>query len=88
MKKSTFSIPADRRKIERDAFKAAGFSAHLGEGDDIVVTLRELLNMPIFKSIKASAGISSLGNLMMRGYKNGIKRCVLLGRRGVCDRCL
>ena len=84
VKLSTFVIPVLDCEKEKAALKAEGFAVKLTEGDNIIVTLDELLKLPIMKNPKVPENISSLNRITARVFKEAISQCVAAGRKGVC----
>ena len=72
-------------KNEKEALKAAGFSAKLSEGDNIIVKLSELSAMPIMKSRKIPHNIGTISELTLRKFRKGISKAISRGRKGLCE---
>lgn len=85
VKRSFLSIPAEGDRIESEACRAAGFDIRRQEGDDLVVTMRELLNMPVFQNRAALEHVARLARLPLRRYRSIVSRCVRMERRGLCE---
>ena len=85
VKLSTFVIPVENSQKAKVALKAAGFTVRLSEGDNIIVTLDELLELPIMKNRKIPDSISPLNQMTTRIFRQAISKSVMLGRKGVCE---
>ena len=85
VKLSTFVIPVEDSQKAKVALKAAGFKVKLTEGDNIIVTLDELLKLPIMKNRKIPDSISPLNQMTTRIFRQAISKSVMLGRKGVCE---
>lgn len=83
--RSHFVIPVKGYKNEKEALKAAGFSAKLSEGDNIIVKLSELSAMPIMKSRKVPHNIGTISELTLRKFRKGISKAISRGRKGLCE---
>ena len=83
--RSRFVIPVKEGKTEKEALKRAGFTAKLTEGDSIIVTLAELLKMPLAQKRKIPEQVSTISDLSLRTFKRGITKCVMAGRKGLCE---
>ncbi len=83
--RSRFVIPVKDGKTEREALKKAGFTAKLTEGDSIIVSLAELLKMPLAKKRKLPEQIGTINELTLRSFKRGITKCVMAGKKGLCE---
>ncbi len=85
VRRSEIVVPATRNKAEKEILKHAGFTVRLTESDDIIVTLSELSAMPLMKDRKIPRGVTTLGEVTMRHYKEGISRCTAAGKKGLCE---
>ncbi len=83
--RSRFVIPVKDGKTEKEALMKAGFSARLTEGDNIIVTLSELLKMPLAQKRRIPEGIGPVKDLTLRSFKRGITKCVMIGKKGLCE---
>ena len=83
--RSRFVIPAKEGKAEKGALKRAGFTAKLTEGDNVIVSLSELLNMPLAQKRKIPEEIGVINELSYRAFKRGITKCTVGGRKGLCE---
>ncbi len=83
--RSHFVIPVKEYKNEKEALKAAGFSAKLSEGDNIIVELSELSAMPIMKDRRVPDNIGTISELTVRKFRKGISKTVQRGRKGLCE---
>ena len=83
--RSDIVVPADCAKEEKELLKEAGFKIRLYESDNVVVTLSELSAMPIMKDRKLPKGVTTLGEITARQYKEGISDCLAAGNRGLCE---
>ena len=84
-KLSTFVIPVENCQMEKKALKEAGFVVKLTEGDDIIVTLEEMLGLPIMNNRKVPDSIVPLHQMTARIFRQAISKSVTMGRKGVCD---
>ena len=82
---SHFVIPVKEGKAEKEALKRAGFTAKLTEGDNVIVSLSELLKMPLAQKRKIPEQIGAIKELSFRAFKRGITKCTLAGRKGLCE---
>ena len=85
VKRSRFVIPVKNSSIEKEAFKNAGFTARLTEGDNVIVSLSELFELPVMKSRKVPDNIGTLNEQTLRKFRKGIEQCIVHGRRGLCE---
>lgn len=85
VQRSRFVIPVKNSQFEKAALKKAGFTARLTEGDNIIVSLSELLALPIMKSRKIPNNIGSIRDLTLRNFRKGIEQCINHGKTGLCE---
>ena len=85
VKRSDIVVPATKDKTEKEILKQVGFTVRLSESDNIIVTLSELSSMPLMKDKKIPKGVTTLGEIMVRQYKNGVARCVAVNKKGLCE---
>lgn len=85
VKKSKIVVRATKTKEEKDILKDAGFTVKLTESDKVIVTLSELSAMPLMKDRKIPRGVTNIGEVTVRQFKECVNKCQLLDKRGVCD---
>ncbi len=85
VKLSTVVISLKDHKTEKDLLGQAGFSMKLTESDQIIVSLSELLELPLMKSGDIPGGIISLCYATARQFRNGISKCLANGKKGLCE---
>ena len=85
VKKSSFVIPVKMDGMEKKLLKEAGFSVRLTEGDDIVVSLRELTELPLIQNKPVPANVDAINSMTIRNFRNAIAKSIALGKKGVCE---
>ncbi len=85
IKVSSFVIPVKDSAAEKTALKNAGFTVKLTEGDHIIVSLDELLALPIMKNPKVPDSIFALNQMTTRMFRLAVSKCVTLGHKGLCN---
>ncbi len=85
VKHSQIVVPATKTKEEKEILKNAGFAVKLTESDNVIVTLSELSAMPLMKDRKIPKGVTTIGEVTVRQFKECVEKCHSIGRRGVCD---
>ncbi len=85
VQKSTFVIPVKTEGAEKKLLKEAGFSVRLTEGDDIVVSLRELTELPLIKNKPVPYNVNAINSMTIRNFRNTISKSIAMGKRGVCE---
>ena len=86
--RSKISIPVKDGKELKARLKDIGFDMKLTESDLIVVKLSELSNSAIIKKMrgkKVPSSIKALKELTPRAFRAGIAKCVIKGRKGLCE---
>lgn len=78
-------IPVKDTGREQQALKDAGFKIRLTEGDNIIVSLSELSELPIMKSRNVPDYIQPLNTLVSRRFRRGVEQCVSIGQKGLCE---
>ena len=79
--RSSFSLPAENREKLEDIFRAQGFSAEIGEGREVVVTLKDILGIRLLQKQKIPEHILPLSGLMVRKFRSGVADCILKSKR-------
>ena len=82
---SRFVIPVKEGRSETVFLKKAGFSSKLTEGDDIIVSLAEMIKMPLAQKKKVPERIRPIREMTPSEFKRGITKCVLAGKKGLCE---
>ena len=85
VKKSSFVIPVNLKGMEKSLLKEEGFSVRLTEGDDIVVSLKELTQMPFFSAKGALKNVYPIHDMTVKSFRDTIQKCVDMGKRGVLE---
>ena len=89
--KVTFShayIPTKEGKGLKALLKQEGSNMRLFESDVIIVKLSELSEMPFIKKLRKSKipeSIMPLNQVVLKSFRDGIRRCISQGRTGLCD---
>jgi len=78
-------IPVKDSSREQQALKDAGFKIRLTEGDNIIVSLSELFELPIMKSRNVPDYIHPLNTLVSRRFRRGVQQCIAIGQKGLCE---
>lgn len=78
-------IPVKDTGREQQALKEAGFKIRLTEGDNIIVSLSELFELPIMKNRNVPDYIHPLNTLVSRRFRRGVQQCISIGQRGLCE---
>ncbi|MCR5654452.1 MAG: hypothetical protein K6G07_02285 [Lachnospiraceae bacterium] len=74
--KSYFKFTTDAAGSLRETFEGEGFETEDCEGDDIVVTIERLLELPMVKKTKTPPYIVELGTLKSRSFRSGVIDCM------------
>ncbi len=82
---SSFTIPAKINSLEKQVLKDQGFSVRLTEGDDIVVSLKELKQIPLLQNKAPMKSVNPIQRMTVRTFRRVIGRCVYAGKVGVCE---
>jgi hypothetical protein len=85
VKKSSFVIPVKMGGLEKMLLKEAGFSVRLTEGDDIVVSLRELTELPFILNKPVPGYVDAINSMTIRNFRNTIAKSIAMGKKGVCE---
>ncbi len=83
--KSSFVIPVKMGGMEKKLLKEAGFSVRLTEGDDIVVSLRELTELPLIYNKPVPSNVEAISTMTIRNFRNTIAKSISMEKRGVCE---
>ncbi len=83
--KSEFAIPVDKERPEKNLLKEAGFTAKLYEGDDIFVTMEQMVRMPIVKKKLDTSMVVPLEELTVRQFRKAVSKCIDMGRKGLLE---
>ena len=85
IKHSDIVVPATKSREEKEILKEAGFKVRLTESDNIIVTLSELSAMSLMKERKIPRGVTTLGDITVRQFKEAISKCFFAGKKGLCE---
>ena len=84
--KTSFVIPARKYSLEKQILKDLGFGVRLTEGDDVVVSLKELTKIPLIKNRSSSMeNVKPIREMTLRSFRRVIGRCISIGRTGICE---
>jgi hypothetical protein len=82
---SEFVIPTRGKSREKAALKRQGFTVKLTEGDDIIVSLPEIMQLPFAKKGDISPNVMPLNMLSVRQFRRMTAKCMKSGIKGLCE---
>ncbi len=85
VEKSSFELPNSDENIAFEVLREQGFSVDLAESSEIIVSVSDLLNLPLAQKKNIPGYIKSLSELSPRTYRRGIVDCMFHIQREVLD---